>query len=170
MTDVNGNPATANLTLYKSTVVLTIDAIDDAELNKKFLSQVTGTIDAGGDPAWANAAIWVNGVRATYTSSNTWRAVSVPVPEGGTGVIQARAIPLSENGGNGNGDGGGGTTSSQQNPGNPTATQKADGEAAIEKPPMIYGESYRDSWSHHLYYPSPVPRDNRVSGPFCSSA
>lgn len=48
----------------------------------------------------------VNGVAAS-TQEGRWRAEFVPLPEGGTALIQVRAIPLSDNDGNGIGGSGG---------------------------------------------------------------
>jgi hypothetical protein len=98
--DVAANVAVTNITIVKSTVELTIDPPDGSVLNQPYVT-VTGTINV------SDYKVWVNGVEATLNGDGTWAAQDVPTTGGGTAVIQARAIPYSDNGGNGNGGSGG---------------------------------------------------------------
>jgi hypothetical protein len=93
---------------------------------------VTGTIDDSSD-----YTVWVNGVMATLNGDGTWTATNVFLPPGGTAVIQARAIPNSDNGGNGTGGSGGGPVT-YDNLGNPDPPQDQDAEIQTDKPWRLY--------------------------------
>ena len=85
----------------------------------------------------------VNGNKASYTGGTGWQATNVYLPEGGTALIQARAIPNSSNGGNGTGGSGGGPAG-YDNLGNPDPAPDQDAESQVDKPPYIYTESYHE--------------------------
>jgi hypothetical protein len=132
MTDAAGNVSTTNLNVIGDSMNLTINT---PPLNQLFGSTtVTGTIDS------TNYTVWVNGVRFTSYVPNglgawTWTANNVPIPAGGTAVIQALAIPNSDNGGNGSG-----APNPPANP--PSASAKAD-EDDPELPAVYYTDSGR---------------------------
>ena len=79
-------------------------------------------------------------------SGNAWTATNVYLPPGGTAVIQARAIPNSDNGGNGTGGSGGGPVT-YDNLGNPDPAQDNDAESQIDRPTRLYVEKYTDTES-----------------------
>ena len=116
MTDAAGNVSTTNLNVIGDPINLTINT---PPLTQLFGSTtVTGTIDS------SNYTVWVNGVKSTNYAANglggwNWSVDNVPIPAGGTAVIQALAIPNSDNGGNGSG-----TNLPPANP--PSASAKAD--------------------------------------------
>ncbi|MCL4790267.1 MAG: hypothetical protein KJ070_26375, partial [Verrucomicrobia bacterium] len=126
VTDVAANTTMTTFTVVKSSVALTIDPVHESFLNQPYVT-VTGTINV------SDHKVWVNGVEATLNVDATWIAEEVPMTEGGTAVIQARAIPISDNGGNGTG-GSGGAEATLENPGNPNSPQSKDDEADPEKP------------------------------------
>jgi len=115
-TDAAGNAATTNINIIKSDVELTINDLPENELPSGVISVVSGTINN------TNYTVWVNGVRATM-DGNSWSAESVPLNEGGTALVQARAIPNTDNGGNGVGGGGG----AGNNPSSPNGKTKEEG-------------------------------------------
>jgi hypothetical protein len=127
--DAWGNVSTTNITVVKSDVSITIDPVPTEQLNEHFVT-VTGSISTSG------YSIWVNGVKSTNNGDGTWTAQRVPLPAGGTAVVQARAIPNSDNGGNGAGGGGG--SSSYENPGNPQSGQASDAETQTDKPEGVF--------------------------------
>ncbi len=127
-TDAAGNVATTNINIVKSTVDLTINTLDESQLNNANIS-VSGTISTTG------FKVWVNGVEAAISGSS-WSADNVPLSEGGTALVQARAIPTSDNGGNGTG-GSGGTSSSYTNPGNPSSASAITAELQTDKPAVV---------------------------------
>src|SRR5205823_478416 len=96
--DAASNIMTTNISIVQSSVDLAITNID-GDLNDLAVT-VQGTINTSG------YTIWVNGVRTNISTNGTWTAENVPLNEGGTVVIQARAIPNSDNSGNGSGGGG----------------------------------------------------------------
>ena len=132
--DAAGNTNQTNISVVQSTVNLTIDSVTWTN------GAVTGTINS------TNYIVWVNGVKANNTGGNTWAATNVPMETAGTAAIQARAIPLSDNGGNGTG-GGGGTNTSLDDPGNPGSTNATDTLAAAERPMDIFFQCYTSSMS-----------------------
>ncbi len=134
VTDVADNSTTESLVVVKSSLVLTIVALDPSYLNQPYVT-VTGTINA------SDHKVWVNGVEATLNGDNTWTALDVPMTDGGTGIIQARAIPISDNGGNGTGGSGGGEAT-PEDPGNPSSNEGKDVEFNGEKPWEVIQISY----------------------------
>jgi hypothetical protein len=130
MTDAAGNSSVTNLAVVQSGVALAINDLSGANLNQPRIS-VSGGIGTN------NCTVWVNGVPATNVWANgdgtwTWAAEDVPVNPGGTAVIQARAIPNTDNGGSGTG-GAGGTAATMENPGNPSSAAASDMESSPEK-------------------------------------
>ena len=123
--DVGTNTTITNFTVIQSSVELTITALDSETLNDPFIT-VTGTISTN------DCKVWVNGVEVTNVSGGDWSVEGVPVNAGGTAVVQARAIPTSDNGGNGTG-GSGGQSASFDNPGNPNSSQSITAEADKDK-------------------------------------
>ena len=138
MTDAAGNMRATNFSVVKSTVLLTIDDLSGVDVNQPKIT-VTGTINV------SDHTVWVNGVKATLNGDGTWTAVDVPVNEGGTAVVQARAIPNTDNGGNGSG-GSGGNSANMENPGNPTSPNGKTVEGAPDKPPEIVVTHYHKNW------------------------
>ena len=141
-TDAVGNVRSQTLTLNRSSVTLTIHEPSEAELAQARLT-VTGTISEAG------YAVWVNGVRASLTPDGTvwaWQAEAVPLGEGGTAVLQARAIPLSHH--HGAGDGGGPAGSTAQ--GNPADSTARDTELQRDRPARLYVMRYTEN-SQHSY-------------------
>jgi hypothetical protein len=117
LTDAATNTTTTNLSVILGDLALIIDDVPPEALANPLIT-VTGKINSDA------FAIWVNGVEATNITDNldgtwSWKAIGVPLDNGGTAIIQARAIPKSVNGGAGDG---------KQNPlpdrvpPNPTAT------------------------------------------------
>ena len=90
VTDAAGNTSMTTIPVIQSGLVLTITS---ASLG----GAVTGTIS---DPT--NYTIWVNGTMATNNLDGTWIAQD-PHLTLDTPVVQVRAIPNSDNGGNGGG-------------------------------------------------------------------
>jgi len=85
-TDAAGNVTLTNLSLIQSSVALTMDAVDAAQLNQVQVN-VTGEIS---DPTYA---VWVNGVQGTNNGDGTWAANNVPVTSGGTASFDLTAYP-----------------------------------------------------------------------------
>jgi hypothetical protein len=102
VTDSAGNVAVTNILVYPSTVELTIDMPPSDQLWNTTVT-VNGSISDS-----ANYTVWVNGNKADFNGDGTWTARNVYLPAGGTALIQARAIPNSDHGGNGTGGSGGG--------------------------------------------------------------
>jgi hypothetical protein len=127
--DYWGISSATNITVIKSAVQLTIEPLDESTLNEATIT-VKGTINV------SDHTVWVNGVMATQYDGGTWQADDVPLPPGGTAVIQARAIPNGDNGGYGTG--GGGSSPTMQNPGNPSSPQQKDRGAKSDKPSQFY--------------------------------
>jgi hypothetical protein len=135
--DFWGNVTTTNINVSKSAVQLAIDPLAEDSLNDATIT-VTGTLNV------SDHTVWVNGVKATLNGDGTWTAEGVPLNPGGTAVIQARAVPNSDNGGNGTG-GSGGSGATMQNPGNPTSPQQKDTGAESDKKAQLY--IYKDDVS-----------------------
>lgn len=89
VTDSAGNVSTTTIPVIQSDLVLTITS---ASLG----GAVTGTISD------TNYTVWVNGIKATNNMNGTWTAQD-PHLTLDTPVVQVRAIPNSDNGGNGGG-------------------------------------------------------------------
>jgi hypothetical protein len=141
-TDAAGNTSMTNINVFPSAVALTINAPSSDELWKQTLT-VTGTISDGSD-----YTVWVNGAKAAL-SGISWTATNVYLPQGGTAVIQARAISNSDNGGNGTGGSGGGPVT-YDNLGNPDPPQDIDIEFQTNRSAHIYLQSYNLNYSSQI--------------------
>jgi Glucodextranase, domain B len=141
-TDAAGNMSVTNINVFPSSVALTIDCPSTNELWNQTLT-VTGTIADSSD-----YTVWVNGTKAT-ASGTSWTATNVYLPQGGTAVIQARAIANSDNGGNGTGGSGGGPVA-YNNLGNPDPPQDNDVEITPNRPPQVYVQSYNLNYSSQI--------------------
>ncbi len=165
VTDVVGNVAMTNITVFPGAVALTITAPTPDQLWQQGIT-VNGTISDATD-----YTVWVNGVAATVNGDGTWTASPVNLPQGGTAVIQARAIPDSDNGGHGAGGGSGGGTVSYDNLGNPTSAGAIDAEAQSDKPSRLFVQSYNmcentayNSWYYEYNPPGIFFQSGTVSG------
>lgn len=135
VTDSAGNIATTNITVMPAPVTLTITTPSSDQLWNPTIT-VTGTISD-----WTNYSVWVNGVEAVLTNNGAWAASNVYLPTNGTAVLEARAIPNSDNGGAGTG-GSGGSSASYANMGNPASAQENDLELSAAKPMRTFIKSY----------------------------
>ncbi len=81
-TNAAGNVNTTNLTVVQSPVTLTINPIDNNQLNQPLVT-VTGTVSPGQN-------VWVNGQQANVDDSGNWM-VNVPVSPTGTAELNAQA-------------------------------------------------------------------------------
>jgi hypothetical protein len=79
-TDAAGNSSVTNISLFQSSVTVTMNPLTSDQLNQSFVS-VSGTVSD------ATAQVFVNGVQATVNSDGTWSADHVPVNPGGTAVF-----------------------------------------------------------------------------------
>jgi hypothetical protein len=136
--DAVSNISTTNLTIICSNAAITIGDFTGqlGGYPRTNLSDVTGTITLTG------YTLWVNGVQATQ-SSGTWQADSVPVGLGGTAVVEARAIPNSDNGGNGNGM----VPPTDGTPSNPTGPGSIAAQMQIDQPAVWYIQKYYYNWN-----------------------
>ena len=145
VTDAAGNAANTSLTVTRTTLSLAINEPDPASLNQATIT-VTGTITDN------TYTVWVNGVEASTPvwngSAYAWQADAVPVNGGGTAILQARAIPNSDNGGHGGAKEpfGNGTM------GNPTSAQAKDAEKAPEKASYWYVQTFGYRWDAHTHH------------------
>jgi len=132
--DAVSNISTTNLTINCVSGGLTIEdfSYELGESPPIVIPFVSGTV------VLANYTIWVNGVQASQDGQGNWDAYSVPVGPGGTAVVEARAIPNSDNNGNGTGT----APSSYGVPGNPTAADSIAAENQTDEPAMIYVQDY----------------------------
>jgi hypothetical protein len=146
-TDVAGNSNTINIVVVQTAMVLTVADFSSQDL-------ALGVADLNGSVGSPNYTVWVNGTRANDNGDGTWSASAVPLTWDGRVIVQARAIPNSDNGGNGSGTHGG--TPTRENPGNPISTQAVDAEAALDQPFRApYVESYTNFCLSIFYgYPS----------------
>jgi hypothetical protein len=96
-------------------------------------------------------AIWVNGVQATNNGDGTWTANSLNLTIN-TLVVQARAIPTTDNGGSGTGGGSssGGIGGTSEDQGNPSSTSGTDAEMELAWPEaQIYTKSaHYNDWDN----------------------
>ncbi len=139
--DAKGNQAVLSWTVQRSAMLLTIDEVPEASLTQ-IVVDVTGSISV------TDHTVWVNGVKALWLTQPpggpwTWRATAVPLNEGGTAMIQARAIPNSDNGGNGGVKEpfGNGTL------GNPVSAAQKDTDKDKDKPAAWYVSRYNENWT-----------------------
>ena len=75
-TDAAGNTSTTNLTLYQSSVTVTVNPLAGDQLNRQFIT-VTGTVSD------TTVQVYVNGVQATVNDDGTWEADNVLVSPAG---------------------------------------------------------------------------------------
>lgn len=140
MTDAAGNVSVTNLTVIHSDVLLTVNDVPESQLNQARVT-VSGTINV------SDRKIWVNGMEVTNVSDGIWFVEGVPLNEGGTAVIQARAISNTDNNGNGTG-GNGGSSSSMAVSGNPTSDTAVDENPQVNKPTEIVTIHYHKNWKY----------------------
>jgi len=138
VTDVVGNVTITNIMVCSGNIGLTINTPSSDQLWSQGIT-VNGTISDSSD-----YTLWVNGNEATLNGDGTWTATNVYLPTGGTAVIQARAIPNIDNGGNGTGGSGGGPVT-YDNLGNPDPAADEDAEAQTDKPMRIWVATYTES-------------------------
>jgi hypothetical protein len=153
-TDAASNVFVTNIAVVRSSLVLTFSSIPAISWQQKM--DVAGSINS------SSYSVWVNGVEATNFVDLGggvlgWTAYNVPVNGNGTALIQAEAIPSTDNGGKGTG-GGGGTNSTLSNAGNPTPAARATLlEACPDKQPCIiytqYHQNTVDGIDGHLSSP-----------------
>ena len=120
--DVVGNQSETNLTLVRSAVTVTIDAVTDPAQLWQATVNLTGTIS---DPTYA---VWVNGVQGVNHGDSTWSADNVPTTPGGVANFNVTIYPPGEApaanaGGNGV---------------NPQTPNASNGGANPDKPDTIY--------------------------------
>ncbi|MCX6884378.1 MAG: hypothetical protein NTX27_04980 [Verrucomicrobia bacterium] len=151
--DAAGNTSTMNVSVVKAGVALTIGDLSGEDLTQSHIA-VSGTIGQAG------YAVWVNGIKAT-TGSGNWSVASVPLNAGGTAVIQARAIPNSDNGGNGTGGGG---PPSHQSLGNPASAQSVSTELTKDVSPRYpYVSTHNRNHSSVVTTPAPERWDSPLA-------
>ena len=152
MTNAAGLSSSTSLTVIQSDMVLTIDDLSATDLNQPTIF-VSGTINTNDYTVWVNGmqvtTVWPNG-NGTYG----WQVDGVPVNDGGTAVIQARAIPNTDLESYGTG-GSGGASSTMENPGNPSSPQARDAEADPDKAPVVVKTHYDITRSDVIIYPGP---------------
>lgn len=141
--DSAGNVAVTNITVLPSDVSLSINMPSSDQLWNQGIT-VSGTISD-----WTDYAVWVNGVKATVDGYGNWTAANVDLPAGGTALFQARAIPMTDNGGNGSGGSGGGPVT-DANLGNPDPSGNLDTEVEVDKPSQLIMWNYTDNESDLL--------------------
>ncbi len=130
--DVASNVTTTNISVIGSSLVLTMNAVNNSQLWQS-TEQVSGTIS---DPTMS---VWVNGVEGANHGDGTWDA-TVPTTAGGTAVFQTRAIANTDNGGSGTGAGGGTPTFVKMC--NPASDTAVDVEMSQDRPARLYGSRY----------------------------
>jgi hypothetical protein len=79
-TDAAGNTSTTNLTVYQSTVTVTLNPLVGGQFNQSSVS-VTGTVSD------ATCQVTVNGVQAAVNGDGAWTADGVPVNATGTAIF-----------------------------------------------------------------------------------
>ena len=146
-TDAAGNVSTTNINVIQSPLGLTVDDFSGANLYGLAMT-VSGTLSDN------SYTVWVNGVVGTNNGDGTWTALNVPVNRGGTAIVQARAIPNIDNGGNG--------TPSSFDMNNPVSPDAVDVNPEIDKPTRVYLAKYTSSWSS-VVNNYVVPRDEPQS-------
>ena len=147
VTDSAGNTMTTNITVFPSGLGLTITMPDSSELWSQGIT-VNGTINDSSD-----YTVWVNGTEAALNGDGTWTVTNVYMPDGGTALLEARAIPNTDNGGNGIGGSGGGSVA-YNNLGNPSSPEEIDAEVQGNKPARLYVqvESSNEGWKQTRHY------------------
>ncbi|MEI7533958.1 MAG: alpha/beta hydrolase [Verrucomicrobiae bacterium] len=87
-TDTAGNTSTTSLTVYQSSVQVTVQPL--TQLNQAFVT-VRGTVN---DP---NVTLTVNGVAATISGDGTWEADNVQVKRSGAAILNVEVSSASQN-------------------------------------------------------------------------
>ena len=139
VTDAAGNSASTSIPVVQSDLAL---AIISADLSQAPYG-VSGTI---GD---TNCTIWVNGVQATNNGDGTWTVQNAHMSLD-TPVVQARAIPNSDNGGNGSG-GSEFSANATGSASNPSSSQATDAEKELEWPDAQYYINFYNSFLDTRY-------------------
>ncbi len=78
--DSAGNTSTTNLTLFQSSVLVTMNTLADDQFNQSSVS-VSGTVSD------SSHTVTVNGVTATVNPDGTWTADNVPASSSGTAIF-----------------------------------------------------------------------------------
>ena len=115
--DVVGNVMVTNMTIVQGDIGLNVDSVSAGQ------TVVTGEIGA------TNDTVWVNGAKATNNGDGTWTAQIKAIEVGG-GVVEALAVPDSDNGGNGSGG--------ADAAGNPGSSQAQGVQPVVAAPSGIY--------------------------------
>jgi hypothetical protein len=146
VTNAAGKSSATNLIAVKTDVAIMISTLP-VDLLYRGKIPVTATINTSG------YTLWMNGKRATDNGGNTWTWDEVPLSPSGTPIVQVRAIPNTDHGGNGTGGGaspgngtGGGASPGNEDLANPASPQAVTQEARTEKTPR---GPYVDSYSAH---------------------
>jgi hypothetical protein len=139
VTDAAGNTATTNLTVLQGDTGLAVDAVSAGQ------TIVTGEIKPD---ICNNYTIWVNGTQATNNGDGTWTAQIATIGVGG-GVVEAMAVPNSDNGGNG--------LAGLDMAGNHQSLQGNGVQTLVKSPEGIYIQSYQEKqclsgYAEDIYY------------------
>jgi hypothetical protein len=129
--DAAGNNFTTNVTVINAPMALTITPLSGDQLNGVTVDNVSGTLNLSG------YTVWVNGVEATQDGNGNWSATNVSIGTGGTAVIQARAIPNTDNGGYG----------SLSQSINPNSLNSITVQTQTNSPTIVYMANYDGSYS-----------------------
>jgi hypothetical protein len=132
-TDPWANATMTNLTVYRSSVYLSINAPD--ELYKRFTT-VSGSVD----PAYA---VSVNGVPATVETNGAWSASGVPVRPGSTASFDVTATP-----------------SAPSSPLSPTDPVNANQNLNVDKPWRFYMKNHFTNSVYHVAWADGPPALN----------
>jgi hypothetical protein len=133
ITDVASNTVTTNITVIQGYLGLGIDSVSAGQ------AAVTGEINS------SEYTVWVNGSQAVNNGDGTWAAQITPVGNGG-GVVEAIAIPNSDNGGNGSGG-------SPDFAGNPRSAKAQGVQAVLSASQGVYIYSYHEDDTENYYIP-----------------
>jgi hypothetical protein len=87
--DAAGNVSTTSLTVYQSSVLITVNPLASSQLNQSAVT-VYGTVSD------VTARVYVNGIQATVNDDGTWEADAVPVSATGTAVFNVAVYPASD--------------------------------------------------------------------------
>jgi hypothetical protein len=117
-TDAANNSSTAQITISRSPVNLSIADIDPSSVNQPTLS-VNGTVS---DPTYG---VWVNGIQGGVDGSGNWVASGVPSLGAGTAVFDVSAYPPG------------------QGPSVPGSTPDV-GNSEVERPPILVTVFYHE--------------------------
>ena len=120
-TNAAGKATMTSIMVTKSAVQLTMGDLPDTE---------SSYISIGGTISTPGYQVWVNGKPASVDGLS-WVANQVFLPEGGTALVQVRAIPSTENAA------GSGQLPTYESPGNPNSPNAVTAEAQKNKPARI---------------------------------